>query len=126
MAELGEFLGDLLLKAKVYGLSTPPGEPPLQQAQLSVVGTDAALGIPVLKGDPGDPGTAAEPFRWQFPSLTSTAELPTSFVTSDKGKAYVINDGDGTADVATGPASSGSTWSTRSGRASSVRHRTSP
>ncbi|WLP91308.1 hypothetical protein [Gordonia sp. NB41Y] len=100
MAELGEFLGDLLLKAKVYGLSTPPGEPPLQQAQLSVVGTDAALGIPVLKGDPGDPGTAAEPFRWQFPSLTSTAELPTSFVTSDKGKAYVINDGDGTADVA--------------------------
>ncbi|HPZ50985.1 MAG TPA: hypothetical protein PLA44_14130, partial [Propionibacteriaceae bacterium] len=31
---LGTYLGDVLLKAKVFGLATPPGEPPLQQAQL--------------------------------------------------------------------------------------------
>lgn len=99
-ADLGTYLGDMLLKCKVYGLATPPGEPPLMQAQLAVVADDAALGIPVLKGDQGDAGTAAEPFRWQFPSLGSTAELPTTYIAADKGKAFVINDGDGTADIA--------------------------
>lgn len=99
-ADLGIHLADLLLKAKVYGLAAPPGEPPLTQAQLSVVGLDAALGIPVLQGDRGPAGSAAEPFRWQFPALSSTSELPSTFTAADKGKAYVIHDGDGTADIA--------------------------
>lgn len=100
-ADLGVYLGDVLLKAKVYGLATPPGEPPLQQAQLSVVGMDAALGVPALQGDPGPAGDPAVPFKWQFPALDSTTELPTLTNTStDKGKAYVVKDGGGTADIA--------------------------
>lgn len=100
-ADLGEYLGDLLIKAKIYGLATPPGEPPLMQAQMSIVGQDAAVGVPVLKGDPGPAGTAADPFKWQFPALDSAGELPTLTNTStDKGKAYVVRDGDGTADIA--------------------------
>ena len=101
-AELGVHLGDVLLKCAVYGLATPPGEPPLQMAQLSIVGSDAVLGIPVLQGNPGIPGPAATPFKWQFPSLSSTAELPDDLVDSstDRGKAWVINDGAGTADIA--------------------------
>ncbi|HMS75595.1 hypothetical protein [Gordonia sp. (in: high G+C Gram-positive bacteria)] len=98
---LGTYLGDVLLKAKVFGLATPPGEPPLQHAQLSVVGDDASLGIPVLRGDPGAAGAPAAPFKWQFPSLDSASELPTLTNTpTDVGKAYVINDGTGTADIA--------------------------
>lgn len=101
MADLGTYLGEVLLKCKVFGLATPAGEPPLQQGQLSIVGPDAAMGVPVLQGDKGDDGTAAQPFNWQFPSLASTGELPTLTNTApDKGKAYVINDGSGTADIA--------------------------
>lgn len=101
MTNLGTFLGDFLLKVKVFGLATPDGEPPLQQAQLAIVGDDASLGIPVLKGDQGAPGTAATPFKWQWPALDSASELPTLTNTADdKGKSYVIKDGGGTADIA--------------------------
>lgn len=100
-ADLGEYLGEVLLKCKVYGLRTPPGEPPLMQGQLSIAGNDASMAVPVLQGDPGPAGAAALPFKWQFPSLGSTSELPPLTNTStDIGKAYVINDGDGTADIA--------------------------
>ncbi|MFT3662005.1 MAG: hypothetical protein QM809_11550 [Gordonia sp. (in: high G+C Gram-positive bacteria)] len=99
MAELGKHLADVLLRAKVYGLTTPPGEPPLQQAQLSIVGDDAALTIPVLPGDEGPPGAPAKPFDWQQPQLASAGELPT-LTPADAGAAYVINDGSGTADIA--------------------------
>lgn len=99
-ANLGTFLADMLLRTKVYGLATPPGEPPMAHAQLSIVGTDADLAIPVLKGDPGDPGTPAPPFLWQG-QVASAGELPTLTNTpGDKGKAYVVNDGTGTADIA--------------------------
>ncbi|WP_331436427.1 hypothetical protein RND64_04380 [Gordonia sp. w5E2] len=101
MTNLGTFLGDMLLRVKVFGLAAPPGEPPLQQAQLSVVGEDASLGIPVLKGDTGPAGAAAAPFKWQWPALDSASELPTlTNTTDDKGKAYVVKDGYGTADIA--------------------------
>ncbi|MBE7190712.1 MAG: hypothetical protein INR67_20690 [Jatrophihabitans endophyticus] len=68
--------------------------------QLSIVGEDAILAIPVLQGDQGIPGQAAAPFRWQFPELTSTNDLPTGLGSSDKGKAWVVKDGNGTADIA--------------------------
>ncbi|WP_336791759.1 hypothetical protein [Gordonia malaquae] len=96
---LGTHLADVLLRAKVWGLATPPGEPPLQQAQLSITGDDADLAIPVLQGEPGPPGTAAAPFLWQFPTLASAGELPT-LAAGDKGKAWVISDGAGTGDIA--------------------------
>ncbi|QBI97716.1 minor tail protein [Gordonia phage Dogfish] len=100
-ADLGEYLGEVLLKCKVYGLRTPPGEPPLMMGQLSIAGNDAALAVPVLQGDPGDQGQPAQPFKWQFPSLDSTSELPPLTNTpTDIGKSYVIKDGTGTADVA--------------------------
>lgn len=100
--ELGMHLGDLLLKCRVYGLQTPPGMPPLQEAQLSIVGGDAALGIPVLQGDDGPPGAAAAPYKWQFPTLASISDLPVGLGdnATDRGKAWVINDGAGTADIA--------------------------
>ncbi|MFF0706974.1 hypothetical protein [Gordonia sputi] len=101
MTNLGTFLGDFLLRTKVYGLAAPDGEPPLQQAQFSIVGDDAALGVPVLQGEPGPAGTAAAPFKWQWPSLDSASELPTLTNTAgDIGKAYIIKDGGGTADIA--------------------------
>ncbi|MFT4128096.1 MAG: hypothetical protein QM662_17935 [Gordonia sp. (in: high G+C Gram-positive bacteria)] len=99
-ADLGVWLGDVLLKCRVYGLAAPAGEPPLQQAQLSVVGTDAALGIPVLQGDAGSAGAAAAPFDWQQPQLDSAADLPDTYGTDDAGKAFLIADGTGTADIA--------------------------
>lgn len=100
--ELGVYLADVLLKCRVVGLATPPGMPPLQEAQLSIVGSDSVLGIPVLQGDPGPAGAPAAPYKWQFPSLTSMAQLPTGLGdnATDRGKAWVINDGTGTADVA--------------------------
>lgn len=100
--ELGTYLADVLLKCRVIGLQTPPGMPPLMEGQLSVVGSDSALSIPVLQGAPGPPGSAAAPYKWQFPTLESIAELPTGLGdnATDRGKAWVITDGVGTADVA--------------------------
>ncbi|MGB6246122.1 hypothetical protein [Gordonia sp. (in: high G+C Gram-positive bacteria)] len=100
MTNLGTHLADMLLRARVYGLQTPPGEPPMAQAQLSIVGDDADLAIPVLQGDPGPAGTPAAPFKWQT-QVASAGELPTlTNSAEDKGKAYVISDGAGTADIA--------------------------
>ncbi|WFN93483.1 hypothetical protein [Gordonia sihwensis] len=107
MASLGTHLGDILLRCRVFGLATPPGEPPMMQAQLSITGEDADLALPVLKGDPGEPGTPAAPFKWQG-QVASAGELPTlSDTPADKGKAYVVSDGTGTGDIAYW---SGTTW----------------
>lgn len=102
MADLGVYLADVLLKARVYGLPALPGQPPLQMAQLSIAGEDAALAIPALEGAPGPPGAPAPPFKWQFPALDAPSELPGTLAdtATDRGKAWVVKDGAGTADVA--------------------------
>lgn len=102
MADLGTFIGEFLLKCKAYGIAGTADQPAMNQWQLSIVGTDADMGVPVLKGDKGDAGTAASPFKWQFPELSSTTELPVNLgnTAADKGKAWVVHDGLGTADIA--------------------------
>lgn len=86
-------LMDWLNTMHVFGVVSDGEVPGLRTATFEGVGDDIVATVPVLKGDPGEPGLPAPAVDMQIdPTITQPSQLPTNLGLGDKGKTWWIGD----------------------------------